>query len=100
MVGRARYSANARGQIIGDKDGFIKLIFHEEDMRLLGVHVIGEQASELVHVGLMALLMQAGADLFIQMCFNYPTLTEIYKYATYDALGQRAKRRPVAGKPD
>ncbi len=98
VVGRARYSSNARGQIIGDKDGFIKLIFHEEDMRLLGVHVIGEQASELVHVGLTALLMQAGADLFIQTCFNYPTLTEIYKYATYDALGQRAKRMKAAGK--
>jgi len=93
VVGRSRYNTNARGQIIGDKDGFIKLLFHEDDMKLLGVHVIGEQASELVHVGLTALLMGAGADLFIQTCFNYPTLTEIYKYATYDALGQRAKRQ-------
>lgn len=93
MVGRARYAQNARGQIIGDKDGFLKLLFREEDMKLLGVVVIGEQASELVHVGLTALLTQSGADLFIQTCFNYPTLTELYKYATYDALGQRAKRR-------
>ncbi|MBI5800190.1 MAG: Si-specific NAD(P)(+) transhydrogenase [Verrucomicrobia bacterium] len=96
VVGRARYSQNARGQIIGDKDGFLKLLFREADMKLLGVVVIGEQASELVHVGLTALLTQSGADLFIQMCFNYPTLTELYKYATYDALGQRAKRRNVA----
>jgi NAD(P) transhydrogenase len=95
VVGRTRYSTNARGQIIGDKDGFLKLIFSEEDMKLLGVHVIGEQASELVHVGLTALLMSAGADLFIQTCFNYPTLTEMYKYATYDALGQRAKRKAM-----
>jgi NAD(P) transhydrogenase len=61
-------------------------------MRLLGVHIIGEQASELVHIGLMALNTGAGADLFIQSCFNYPTLSEVYKYATYDALGQQAKR--------
>ena len=60
-------------------------------MRLLGVHVIGESASELVHVGLTALLVGAGADLFIATCYNYPTLTEIYKYATYDALGARAR---------
>jgi NAD(P) transhydrogenase len=92
VIGRARYDANARGQIIGDEQGFIKLLFHEEDMRLLGVHVIGESASELVHVGLTALLVGAGADLFIATCYNYPTLTEIYKYATYDALGARARR--------
>lgn len=93
VVGRTRYSHNARGQIIGDKDGFVKLIFHAEDTKLLGVHIIGEQASELIHVGLSAMLRGAGADLFIQSCFNYPTLTEMYKYATYDALGQLAKRK-------
>jgi NAD(P) transhydrogenase len=93
VVGRARYEHNPRGQIIGDKDGFLKLLFREEDMRLLGVSVIGEQATELVHVGLTALLQQATAELFIQTCFNYPTLSELYKYATYDALGARAKRR-------
>ena len=93
VVGRAGYRSNARGQIIGDSEGFMKLIFRESDMALIGVHVIGEQASELVHVGLTAMMMQATADLFIQTCFNYPTLSEMYKYATYDALGQRAKRR-------
>lgn len=92
VVGKTRYQTNARGQIIGDKDGLLKLIFREEDMALMGVHVIGEQASELVHVGLCALLMKATSDLFIQTCFNYPTLTEMYKYATYDALGQKAKK--------
>ncbi len=96
VVGRTRYSHNARGQIIGDKDGLLKLIFREEDMRLLGVHIIGEQASELIHIGLNALIMQGTADIFIQTCFNYPTLSEMYKYATYDALGARAKRRAAA----
>jgi NAD(P) transhydrogenase len=58
-------------------------------MRLLGVHVIGEQATELVHVGLTVILAGAGNDLFIQTCYNYPTLTEMYKYATYDAMGKQ-----------
>ncbi|HSH96110.1 MAG TPA: Si-specific NAD(P)(+) transhydrogenase, partial [Roseimicrobium sp.] len=97
VVGRSRFQQNARGQIIGDKEGMIKLIYQEEDMLLLGIHVIGEQASELIHVGLMALLTRSVADLFIQMCFNYPTLSEVYKYATYDALGQRARRRAGKG---
>lgn len=92
IAGRARYAQNARGQIIGDQDGFLKLLFRADDMKLLGVSVIGEQASELVHVGLTALLAGAGAELFIQMCFNYPTLSEMYKYAAYDALGQRARK--------
>jgi len=96
VVGRTRYCHNARGQIIGDNDGFLKLIFREDDMRLLGVHIIGEQASELIHIGLNALLMQGTADIFIQSCFNYPTLSEMYKYATYDALGARAKRQAAA----
>ncbi|SIO59468.1 NAD(P) transhydrogenase [Singulisphaera sp. GP187] len=90
VVGKATYDSNARGHIIGDDKGFLKLLFATEDMRLLGVHVIGEQATELVHVGLTALLLKQGADLFIRTCYNYPTLTELYKYATYDALGRRA----------
>jgi NAD(P) transhydrogenase len=93
VVGKASYSANARGQIIGDLNGFLKLLFAEQDMKLLGVHIIGEQATEIVHVGLTALLLGAGADLFINTCYNYPTLTEIYKYATYDALGTLAARK-------
>jgi len=89
VVGRAVYATNARGQIIGDGGGFLKLIFRKEDLRLLGVHVIGEQASELVHIGLTALLCGAGAQLFIETCYNYPTLSELYKYATYNAMAQR-----------
>ena len=87
VVGRASFAGNARGQIIGEDAGLLKLLFGRQDMRLLGVHVIGEQASELVHIGLTALLTRATADLFIQTCFNYPSLSEAYKYATYDALG-------------
>lgn len=86
IIGRARYCEIPRGEIIGDETGFLKLLFRREDMRLLGVHVIGEQATEVVHIGLVAMLMEAGADLFNQACFNYPTLGDLYKYAAYDAL--------------
>ena len=88
VVGRSSYGDIPRGEIIGDQTGFLKLIFRRGDMRLLGVHVIGEQATELVHIGLVAMLAEAGADLFNRACFNYPTLGDLYKYATYDALGR------------
>ncbi len=99
IPGVARYDANARGQIIGVRDGFLKLLFDADTMTLLGVHAIGEQATELVHVGLVALHAGAGADLFIETCFNYPTLGELYKYATYDALGRRAVLRGESQAP-
>ena len=62
-------------------------------MKLLGVHMIGEMATELIHVGLTAMVNGADADQFIQTCYNYPTLTEMYKYAAYDAVGRRALKR-------
>ncbi|HET6409253.1 MAG TPA: FAD-dependent oxidoreductase [Chthoniobacteraceae bacterium] len=86
VVGRARYADLPRGEIIGDKTGFLKLLFRREDFRLLGAHVIGEQATEVIHIGLIAMLAEAGADLFNRACFNYPTLGDLYKNATYDAL--------------
>jgi NAD(P) transhydrogenase len=86
VVGRATYMDNPRGKIMGDENGLLKLIFRADDMKLLGVHAIGEQATELIHVGLVAMLTGSGADLFNQACFNYPTLGDLYKYATYDAM--------------
>lgn len=91
VVGRGDYAHNPRGQIIGDKTGFLKLIFQSSDMKLLGVHVIGELATEVVHIGLLALMTGAGADLFLATCFNYPTLGDLYKLATADALLKRNK---------
>jgi NAD(P) transhydrogenase len=99
IAGRASYTANARGQIIGDNEGFLKLLFRASDMRLLGVHVIGEGATELVHVGMTALLLDADGDIFISSCYNYPTLSDLYKYATYDALGRRASIPSAAAEP-
>jgi NAD(P) transhydrogenase len=67
--------------------GLVKLIFSPDDLRLLGVHVLGEMASELVHVGQGCLYFGGTLDYFIQSVFNYPTLGEAYKYAAYDGLG-------------
>jgi NAD(P) transhydrogenase len=91
-VGRALYRQNARGQIIGDLAGELKLVFRAPDKTLLGVHVIGEAAAELVHVGLMVLLAGGTIDTFINAVFNYPTLGDAYKYAAYDGLGNLARR--------
>jgi NAD(P) transhydrogenase len=92
VVGRAGYAQNPRGRIIGDEHGFLKLLFRRGDLRLLGVHVVGEQATELVHIGLMAMHCEAGAELFSRVCFNYPTLGDLYKYAAYAAM--LANRNP------
>ncbi|QJW96178.1 Si-specific NAD(P)(+) transhydrogenase [Frigoriglobus tundricola] len=89
VVGRADYDQNPRGKIIGDKLGFLKLVFAREDLKLLGVHVIGEQASELVHIGLIAMMTGGDANLFLATCFNYPTLGDLYKLATHDAILKR-----------
>lgn len=87
-IGRAFYRDCARGQIIGDVDGFLKLMFHKGDRRLIGVHAIGEHATELVHIGLMAMLSESDIEIFNRACFNFPTLGDMYKYAAYDAILQ------------
>lgn len=91
-VGRARYRDNARGQIVGDLNGLLKLVFDARDNKLLGVHVLGERATELVHVGAAVVHFGGRIDDFIDMVFNFPTLSEMFKYAAYDGLGRLAKR--------
>lgn len=86
FVGRSYYEKSPRGQIIGDTQGMCKLIFARDDKRLLGVHWIGEMASELVHVGAQVMAQQGTVDTFIQAVYNYPSLTDSYKYAAYDGL--------------
>ena len=98
LIGRARYADIPRGDIIGDNTGFLKLLFHQDDLRLLGVHVLGEHATELVHIGLFAMLADATAELFSHGCFNYPTLGDLYKYAAYDAMIQRRRLTAVEKK--
>jgi len=90
-VGRAHYENNARGQIIGDIDGLLKLVFSRESPHeLLGVHVIGENATELIHIGSMVMEGDNRLSKFVDAVFNYPTLSELYKYAAYDGLGNLA----------
>ena len=86
-VGRGHYANNARAQITGDKHGLLKLVFRRDDRKLLGLHIIGESATELIHLGMLVLEIGGAVDLFIELVFNYPTLSEIYKYAAYDGLG-------------
>jgi NAD(P) transhydrogenase len=88
VVGRAFYRDNARGKIVGDRDGVIKLIFDKKDRKLVGVHCLGERATELVHIGQAIMTLGGGVDALIEMVFNFPTLSETYKYAAYDALGR------------
>jgi NAD(P) transhydrogenase len=116
-VGRAFFSQNARGQIIGDLTGMIKLIFSASDQlipvdrrvpgakdlpgdqqlliqqQLLGVHIIGEIAAELVQIGLSCMYYHGTIDYFIQSVFNFPTLSEAFKYAAYDGLDHISRRQ-------
>ncbi len=91
-TGRAAYSQNARGQIIGDQDGIIKLVFQRADRKLVGAHVIGENAAEIIHVAAAVMHHGGRIDSFIEMVFNYPTLCEGFKYAAYDGLGRLSGR--------
>ena len=91
-IGCASFRLNARGQIIGDTDGFVKLLFRPEDQSLLGVAIVGEGACELIHVGMTVIAVGGTIDHFIQGAFNFPSLSDAYKYAAYDGL-QRLQRR-------
>ena len=87
-VGMAYYREVARGQIRGDTTGRLKLIFHRDTRKVLGVHIIGEGASELVHIGQAVMTLDGTMDYFIETVFNYPTLAECYKVAAFNGLGR------------
>lgn len=91
LAGRASMRDNARGEIMGADSGFLKLLFSPSDKKLLAVHAMGPQVTELIHIGVMSLLQGATIDLFIDAVFNFPTLSELYKYAAYDGLGALAR---------
>jgi len=87
-VGKARYREIARGQIVGDTTGLLKLLFHMETRQLLGVHIIGEGASELIHIGQAVMAFGGKVDYFVNTVFNYPTLAECYKTAAFDGVNR------------
>jgi NAD(P) transhydrogenase len=87
-VGMARYREIARGVILGDESGLLKMLFHRDSHQLLGVHAIGTGATELIHIGQVVLSVGGGLDYFLKTVFNYPTLAECYKVAALDAYNK------------
>ena len=87
-VGIARYREIARGQLIGDETGMLKLLFHRQSRELLGVHAIGEGATELIHIGQAVMAFKGRLEYFIDTVFNYPTLAECYKVAALDGINR------------
>ena len=88
--GATDYREIARGQILGDRTGLLKLIFHLDPRKLLGVHIIGSEAAELVHIGQAVLALGGPVDYFVDTVFNYPTLAECYKTAAFDGISRLA----------
>jgi NAD(P) transhydrogenase len=87
-VGIARYRETARGLLIADPYGLLKLLFQPETRRLLGVHVIGTGATELIHIGQAVMAAGMSIDYFVESVFNYPTLAECYKVAALDGMNR------------
>ncbi len=94
-VGVAYYREIARGQIRGDTTGRLKIIFHRETHAILGVHIIGEGASELLHIGQAVMILGGTVDYFVNTVFNYPTLAECYKAAAFNGLNKLSKFNAV-----
>jgi len=87
-TGIARYREIARGQLLGDTNGMLKLLFHRESEEILGVHIIGEYATELIHIGQAVMGLHGGLAYMRDAVFNYPTLAECYKVAALDGYNK------------
>jgi len=96
-IGIARYREVSRGTILGDNTGMLKLVFHQKTGRLLGVHVMGENASELLHIGQAVLAYEGSISYFVDTVFNYPTLAEAYKIAALNGLKRVGARGQLNG---
>ena len=96
----SRYREIARGAILGDDSGLLKILFHRDTRRILGVHIIGTNATELVHIGQAVLAHDGTIDYFVNAVFNYPTFAECYKVAAldgYNKVGPAEKEAPPPG---
>jgi hypothetical protein len=98
-TGVARLRETARGQILGIESGLLKLLFSIETRKLLGAHILGEGATELIHIGQAALALGGTLEYFVESVFNYPTLAEAYKIAALDAWNRMPRRREVPRPP-
>jgi NAD(P) transhydrogenase len=88
-IGRANFEEISRGQINGIRDGMLKIICDENGEKILGVQIVGEGATELIHIGQMAMLSNSNVDFIIESIFNFPTLAEAYRVAALAVIGQR-----------
>jgi NAD(P) transhydrogenase len=93
-IGTARFRETSRGQILGLREGLLKLLFHLETRRLIGAHIVGEGASELIHIGQSVLVLGGTLEYFVSTVFNYPTLAEAYKIAALDAWNRFPSQAP------
>ena len=96
VAGRGDYSKNPRGQILGDADGLVKLLFERPSLKLVGAHIVGTSASELIHIGEAFLSQGATATEIAETIYNYPTLSDMYRHAANKALGEDRRRREAA----
>ncbi len=92
IVGVSHFEEIARGQISGIQDGMLKIVCDTYGMKVLGVMIVGEGATELIHIGQMALISEADVDMFVENIFNFPTLAEAYRVAALDVIGQRREK--------
>ncbi len=86
--GVAHYNEIAKGNMLGDRIGMLKLLFHQDTLEILGIHAIGENATEIIHIGQAVMALQGKVDYFVNTVFNYPTLAEAYKVAAFDGLNK------------
>jgi NAD(P) transhydrogenase len=96
VLGRAHYRSNVRGRMLGDEQGLLKCVFDRSNRALLGAMIVGEDATELIHLAQTTMALGGGLDHFIDTCFNYPSLSELYKYAAYSALQAMADENRAA----
>ena len=91
LVGQAQFAEVARGQISGNTEGMLKIVAAPDGKKILGVMIVGENATEVIHIGQMAMLCDADIDMFVESTFNFPTLAEAYRIAALDILAKRSK---------
>ena len=100
LVGRGRYEMSPRGQIVGDTEGVLKLLCEADSGRLLGVHIVGTGASELIHIGQAYMRSGATVSQIGESLFNYPTLADLYRHAALRAVAELRRRSPVRSSGD
>jgi NAD(P) transhydrogenase len=91
LVGRAEFGELARGQISGDTEGLLKLYAEPKEGRIVGAQIIGDGATELIHLAQLALVGNHVIELFVEQVFNFPTMAEAYRVAALDLMSQRAR---------